>query len=89
MVFTPWPVDGISVCSASGVFRPLRLRLEDEKREILRMDVEEILSVQEIPYVGAETAVFLCRSTVWGEQWLFELRYHFRNHKWHIQKRMG
>ena len=42
------PVDVISVCSASGDIRPLRFRMEDEHHQLLRIDIDEVISVKEI-----------------------------------------
>lgn len=78
------PVDVISVCSASGELRPLRLRMEDEDHQLLRIDIEEVVSVKEIPYVGVEATIFLCRATVWEKKWLFELKYTIRTHTWSL-----
>lgn len=78
------PVDVISVCSAGGEIRPLRLRLEDEQRELVRVDIEQILDVQQITHVGVEAVIFLCRATVWGRPWQFRLKYMFRSHMWWI-----
>ena len=58
------PVDVISVCSASGDIRPLRLRMEDEQHQLLRIDIDEVISSKSIQYVGIEATVFLCRATV-------------------------
>ena len=33
-----FPVDVISMCSADGDIRPLRLRMEDEEHQLLRID---------------------------------------------------
>lgn len=52
------PVDVISMCSASGEIRPLRLRMEDEAHQLLRVDIEEIVSVKHVQYVGIEATVF-------------------------------
>lgn len=76
------PVDVISMCSAGGDIRPLRLRVEDEQHQLLRVDIDEIVSVKEIQYVGIEAVVFLCRATVREKQWLFELKYTIRTHTW-------
>ncbi|MGM9549037.1 MAG: hypothetical protein ACI3V5_04255 [Faecousia sp.] len=83
------PVDVISVCSACGEIRPLRLRLEDEEHQLLRIDIEEVVSVKEVPYVGAEATVFLCRATVWEKKWLFELKYTIRTHTWFLLGRVS
>ena len=80
-----WPVDVISVCSTEGEIRPLRLRFEDESRQTLRINVEEILSVREIHHVGAEAQVYTCRARLWDRPWVFELKYSIRNHSWTIR----
>ena len=82
------PVDVISVCSADGQIRPLRLRLEDERHELLRVDIDEVVSVKPIQYVGIEAQIFLCKAVVKGSQWLFELKYTIRTHNWCILRRV-
>ena len=47
------PVDVISVCSADGEIRPLRFRME-ETHQLLRVDIDEIISVRQVQYVGIE-----------------------------------
>lgn len=82
------PVDVISVCSAGGEIRPLRLRMEDEAHHLLRVDIDEIVSVKEIRYVGIEAQVFLCRAFVGEVRWLFELKYTIRTHTWCLLRRI-
>lgn len=82
------PVDVISVCSAGGEIRPLRLRMEDEAHQLLRVDIDEVLSVKSIQYVGIEAQVFLCRAAVQGSQWIFELKYTIRTHCWHLMRKV-
>lgn len=82
------PVDVISVCSAGGEIRPLRLRMEDGEHQLLRIDIEEIVSCKEIRYVGIEAQVFLCRATVQGKKWLFELKYTIRSHTWCLMRKV-
>lgn len=84
----PKPVDVLSVCNADGTIRPLRLRLEDETHHMQRIDIEEIVRVDEITYVGVEAHEFLCRATVHGRPWLFALRYTFRSHTWRLMRRI-
>ncbi len=82
------PVDVISVCSASGEIRPLRLRMEDECHQLLRVDIEEIVNIRQVQYVGIEATVFLCRATVGKQPWLFELKYTIRTHTWCMMRRV-
>ena len=82
------PVDVISMCSASGEIRPLRLRLEDEAHQLLRIDIEEIVSVKEVQYVGIEATIYLCRATVREKRWLFELKYTIRTHSWCLVRKV-
>lgn len=76
------PVDVIAMCSAAGNIRPLRLRIEDDHHQLLRIDIDEVISVKSIQYVGIEAHVFLCRATVGQREWVFELRYTIRTHSW-------
>ena len=82
------PVDVISVCSANGDIKPLRLRMEDEEHQLLRVDIHEIISMKPIPFVGIEAQVFLCKSIVQGKEWLFELKYTIRTHTWCILRKV-
>lgn len=82
------PIDVISVCSADGAIRPLRLRLEDEQHQLMRIDIEEIVSMKPIQFVGIEAQIFLCKARVHGKQWLFELKYTIRSHTWSFYRRI-
>ena len=82
------PVDVISVCSADGSIKPLRLRMEDEAHQLLRIDIEEVISSKEIQYVGIEAHVFLCRATVRGKESVFELKYTIRSHNWCLMRKV-
>lgn len=82
------PVDVISVCSADGKIKPLRLRMEDETHQLLRIDIEEIVSAKEIQYVGIEAQIFLCKAMVQGRPWMFELKYTIRSHSWCLFRRL-
>ena len=82
------PVDVISVCSADGEIRPLRLRMEDEEHRLLRIDIAEVISSKEIQYVGIEAHIFLCRAFVGEKEWLFELKYTIRTHSWCLMRKV-
>ena len=82
------PVDVISVCMADGQIRPLRMRMEDRAKELLRVDIDEVVSVRSVEYVGVEALIYLCRGTVSRRNWLFELRYMIRTHSWHTVRRL-
>ena len=82
------PIDVISVCSAGGEIRPLRFRMEDEHHQLLCVNIDEVISSKPIQYVGIEAQIFLCRATVMGKQWLFELKYTIRSHNWCFLRRV-
>ena len=82
------PVDVISMCSANGDILPLRMRLEDEDHQLLRVDIDEVVSSKEVQYVGIEAYVFLCKATVRGKKWLFELKYTIRSHSWSLVRKV-
>lgn len=83
-----YPVDVICVCSANGDIRPLRFRVENEKHQLMRIDIDEIISSKLIQYVGIEAQIFLCRATVEGKRWLFELKYTIRSHSWCLHRKV-
>lgn len=85
---TVFPVDVISMCSAGGDIRPLRLRWEDDGHQLWRIDIDEVVSVRYIQYVGIEAQVFLCRATVRGKRLLFELKYTIRTHSWCLLRKV-
>lgn len=82
------PVDVISVFSADGEIRPLRLRMEDDAHQLLRIDIDEVVNMKPIQFVGIEAQLFLCRAYVRGKEWMFELKYTIRTHSWCIQRRV-
>ena len=82
------PIDMICVCSANGDIRPLRFRMENEEHQLLRVDIDEVISSKPIQYVGIEARIFLCRATVEDRQWLFELRYTIRSHCWSFVRKV-
>jgi hypothetical protein len=82
------PVDVISMCSADGQIRPLRLRMEDEEHQLLRVNIDEIVSMKPVQFVGIEAQIFLCKATVKGKEWLFELKYTIRTHNWCLYRRV-
>jgi len=82
------PVDVISVCRADGQIRPLRLRLENETHQLIRVDIDEVISVKEVQYVGIEALIFLCRAMVEANCWVFELKYTVRTHTWCLMRKV-
>ena len=84
----PAGVDVISICSANGEIRPLRLQLMDEEHQLIRVNIEQVVRCDEVVHVGAEAKIFLCKATVWGQRWLFELKYTIRSHSWSLVRRL-
>ena len=82
------PVDVISMCSADGQIRPLRLRMETEDHRLLRVDIDEIISSKPIQYVGIEAQLFMCRAMIENRKWLFELKYTIRTHSWCLTRKV-
>ena len=62
----------------------MRMQLEDEQRQLLRVNIEQILDTEEITHVGADAKIFVCRATVWERKWTFQLKYIIRSHSWRV-----
>ena len=83
------PVDVISVFRADGEIQPLRLQLNGSDQMKFRVDIEEVLSVKDIPYTGAEAHIFLCRARSGGKHMTLELKYTIRSHSWCLLRRLS
>lgn len=83
-----FPVDVISMCSAEGEIRPLRLRMMDGEQAMQRIDIEAVVKDWEIPYAGVEAHVFRCRARSAGQELMLELKYTFRSHTWCLLRRI-
>lgn len=83
-----YPVDVISVCSSDGEIRPLRLRLQQETEEAVCIHIDDVLQVTQVPHVGVEACVYLCRAKKHGRTMIFELKYTFRTHCWCLLRRI-
>ena len=77
-------VDVISVCSAEGEIRPLRMQMVDDTGQLLRVHIRQARRVQEITHVGVEAVIFQCWACVHNRDLHFQLKYSFRSHLWHL-----
>ena len=82
------PVAVISVCSPEGEITPLRLQIVDGEGQNLRIDIEKVIGVRQIPYVNVEASIFLCRAKADGHEMTIELKYTFRTHTWCLLRKL-
>lgn len=80
------PVDVIAMHSADGEMVPIRFRVENECQERFRVDIDEIIRVTQIEYVGAEATIYQCRVRSEEGSEVVELKYRFRSHSWYLLK---
>ena len=83
------PVAVISVCSPEGEITPLRLQIVDGEGQNLRIDIEKVIGVRQIPYVNVEANVYTCRARAEGRTMTIELKYTFRSHVWCLLRRVS
>lgn len=76
----------ISVCACDGALRPLRFRFADETGQLQVANIAEIVSCVEIPYVGAEALIYVCRTYDGAREHLLEIKYSVRTHKWALRR---
>ena len=77
-------VEVIAVCDTCGQLRPLRLRFEGPDYRLHRVDVDRVLCVREVSYVGIEALIFLCRARLEEREQMLELKYTIRSHSWEL-----
>lgn len=80
-------VDMISLCSSDGQIHPLRFRVENASGELICIDIDEVVSRKEIPYVGVEAYTYVCRATCEQRQLIVELKYYIRAHTWYVLRK--
>lgn len=81
-----WPVDVISLSSADGDLRPLRIRAMEGFDEMVIGNVCEILSTRESRTLGAEYQAFLCRVRSAKAVIVLELKYFVGSHCWYLSQ---
>lgn len=79
------PIEVIAHYGADGSLEPLRFRYETAEHRLVRVVIDRVISKNEVPYVGVEAFVFLCRATEEERKRMFELRYEVRSHSWALQ----
>ena len=82
MDYTNLPVQMLCICNADGSIAPIRFRFENEEHQLQTIKITQVLSTNEVKYVGIEALVYLCKAALGTQEKLFELRYSIRSHKW-------
>lgn len=77
-------VDMISLCGVDGQVQPLRFRVKNAVGELIRVEIDEVVSRKETPYVGVESFTYVCRATCQRRQLIVELKYYIRAHTWYV-----
>jgi hypothetical protein len=80
------PVEAISVCNTIGDIRPMRIRLEDDKHQLIVLNVDEVIYCKESNLSGILSYRYGCKVHMYGKEKLIELMYNVQSHKWTILK---
>ena len=86
MDYSNIPIQMLSICSAVGAIQPVRFRYETDEHHLETINITEVISTNEVQYVGVEAFVFLCKAILDNKERLFELRYGVRSHKWVLMR---
>lgn len=78
------PVDVIVLYSAEGELRPLRFQMDMEEHGLIRINIDRVLRITEIGYVGAESKIFQCQGSSEDYRGLLELKYTPRSQTWQL-----
>ncbi len=80
------PVEMISLCNLRGELRPLRFQMEGASCQMIRVNIDQVISVKHVEYVGMEAMLYLCRARIEDREQLLELKYLVRNHSWRLSR---
>lgn len=76
------PIQLVSVCSTLGDITPRWFRYEDEERLIIKVQISEVVTQNNISFVGIKMIQYICKAKIQEKERLFELRYDINSHKW-------
>ncbi len=77
-------IEVIAVFDTCGELQPLRFRFQGEDHQLYRVNIDKVLSVRKVSYVGMESMIYLCRAQMEQRERVFELKYTIRSHDWEL-----
>jgi|GEM_PF-634341 len=81
------PVNALVVFTAGkNQPRPYKIKFENERGELIRINVDDILYVEKRKQCGDYMLVYSCQSEIEGVLHRFELRYLFKDANWELFK---
>lgn len=66
--------------------RPYKIKFEDKRSELVRINVDEVLQVETLNYGDARMLEYSCQSVINGKLRRFVLRYHMKDTCWELYK---
>ena len=79
------PIKMIAVFDEKGFPNPLRFRVE-ENGSWQTVNVDNIVSIEQIRPAGMEAIVFVCQSEIVGSLKQYEVIYRIKPHQWELYK---
>lgn len=78
------PIDMLALFDVAGHIHPIRFRLEEDERVVIKVD--EIFSRSFEKKAGIPVYVFDCISTIEGQRKAYQLKYEIEDNKWILFK---
>ena len=79
----------LSVTGCTGELgKTLTVHYYDWDSQLIRVDIEEIVSTRNVEFVGVESQIFTCRGKIGGKMRMFDLKYMFRSHCWYLCRQL-
>ncbi len=78
------PIDMLALFDVSGLIHPLRFRLEEEERIVIKVD--EVFSRKLEKKAGIPVLTFDCASTIQGQRKNYQIKYEIEENRWILFK---
>lgn len=76
------PIQLVSVCSTLGNITPKWFRYEEQEHQIIKVEISEVVTQNDINFVGIKMIQYICKAKIYDKERLFELRYDINSHRW-------
>lgn len=81
------PVNVLAVFSVGENPRPYKIKFENDRGEIIKINIDAVLYIEERRKNGVSVLEYTCQSNIDNRMQLYNLRYVFNEMKWELYKK--
>ena len=78
------PIQMATVTDRTGYMHPKWFRYENMEQQVIRVDIERVMSQETVKYAGIFEKRFICSVVLDNVRYVIEFRYNIETQKWRI-----